>query len=52
MIGRFLRINRLKKNVYIDLITASKDQSLDEAVLESLENKANFDLAIYAGKRS
>jgi superfamily II DNA or RNA helicase len=43
--GRFLRINALKKNVFIHLIN---EGSVDEAVFESISNKQDFDLAIYA----
>ena len=43
--GRFLRINKLKKNVYIHLI--NKD-SIDEAVYQSIMNKQDFDIEIYA----
>lgn len=43
--GRFLRINALKKNVFIHLIN---EGSVDEAVFESISNKQDFDLAIYS----
>ena len=44
MLGRILRINKLKKNVYISLIV--KD-SVDEDVYSCIMNKRNFDIAIY-----
>lgn len=44
-LGRFLRINKLKKNVFIHLIN---EGSVDEAVFESISNKQDFDIAIYA----
>lgn len=43
--GRFLRANALKKNVYIYLIMR---KSMDLAVYRSMENKQDFDVAIYA----
>ena len=45
MLGRFLRINNLKKNVYIHLITQG---GVDEAVFHSIMNKQDFDIAIYS----
>lgn len=42
--GRFLRINKLKKNVYITITTSG---SVDEAVKKSIDNKQNFDAAIF-----
>lgn len=45
IIGRFLRINKIKKNVYIHLITQG---GVDEAVFESIMNKQNFDIEIYS----
>lgn len=44
-LGRFLRINRLKKNVYVHLVTAG---SIDESVYESIMKKQDFDMQIYA----
>jgi len=44
--GRFLRINRLKKNVYVHLIT--EGESLDRAVLDAILKKQSFDIAIYS----
>lgn len=46
--GRFLRINRLKKNVYIHLLN---EDSVDEGVYKSISKKEDFDIAIYAKKR-
>lgn len=45
MQGRFLRINALKKNVFIHLITAD---SIDEAVFASIMRKQDFQIEIYA----
>lgn len=45
MIGRFLRINKLKKNVFIHLLTKG---GIDEAVYASIQKKQDFDIAIYA----
>jgi superfamily II DNA or RNA helicase len=42
--GRFLRINRLKKNLYIYLISGE----IDAAVKESLDKKEDFHIEIYA----
>jgi len=47
--GRFLRINRLKKNVYVHLIT--EGESLDRAVLDAIKLKKDFDIAIYSRKQ-
>lgn len=44
MKGRFLRLNKLKKNVYINLIT--KD-GVDEAVNNAINKKEDFSIAIY-----
>lgn len=44
-LGRFLRINKLKKNVYIHLITAG--DSIDRAIYNAIMNKQSFDIAIY-----
>lgn len=43
IIGRFLRINKLKKNVYIHLVA----EGVDEAVYKSILAKQDFDIAIY-----
>lgn len=45
MQGRFLRLNKLKKNVYIHLVT--KD-GVDQAVYDSVMKKQDFDITIYA----
>ena len=42
--GRFLRLNKLKKNVYIHLVC----KGVDEAVFHSIMKKKDFDIAIYA----
>ena len=47
MLGRFLRINKLKKNVYLHLVTKG---GIDESVYKSIMNKQDFDIAIYAEK--
>lgn len=44
-IGRFLRIDRLKKNVYVHLVTTG--DSLDAAVAEAIKEKKDFDATIY-----
>lgn len=44
-IGRILRANRLKKNLYINLVVP---KSVDEAVDNSLTHKQDFDERIYA----
>jgi len=44
MLGRFLRINALKKNVYIHLIS----EGVDTEVYKSIMNKQDFDIAIYS----
>jgi len=47
--GRFLRINKLKKNVFIHLVTTNgDDKSVDEAVYESIMNKQDFHMEIFA----
>lgn len=43
--GRVLRINHLKKNVYIIMLT---EGSVDEAVWESIQNKQSFSEAIFS----
>jgi superfamily II DNA or RNA helicase len=43
-IGRILRSNNLKKNLYINLITKG---GVDERVDDSLNNKQDFDAALY-----
>jgi len=47
MLGRFLRINRLKKNVYIHLVTVG---SVDEAVYNAIMKKQDFDIEIFANQ--
>ena len=42
--GRFLRINKLKKNIYIHLVCSG----VDEAVYKSILKKSDFDVAIYS----
>ena len=44
-IGRFLRINKMKKNVYIHLVN---EGTIDEAVYKSIMKKENFDIEIYS----
>lgn len=47
--GRFLRANKLKKNVYIHLVTVTDEHdSIDEAVYRSIMKKQDFSLAIYS----
>lgn len=43
MCGRFLRINKLKKNAYIHLVS----EGIDTEVYKSIMNKQDFDIAIY-----
>lgn len=45
--GRILRANKLKKNLYINLVVRG---GVDEAVHKALENKSDFDERLYAGK--
>lgn len=45
--GRILRANKLKKNVYIFLLTKGK-QSVDAGVYQSYLNKKDFDVKIFA----
>lgn len=44
MLGRILRINRLKKNVYLHLLTPG----ISQAVYDSIMKKQDFDIEIYA----
>jgi len=44
MIGRILRINKLKKNVYISLVVKG---TIDHDVYKSILKKKDFDIAIY-----
>ena len=44
-IGRFLRGNKLKKNVYLPLVN---EGTIDHAVYQSILNKQDFDIAIYS----
>lgn len=46
--GRFLRANKLKKNVYIHLVTSG---GIDESVYKSIMKKQDFSIAIYAEER-
>lgn len=49
--GRFLRINKLKKNVYIHLITTSEEgETVDQAVFEAVMKKQDFSIEIFAEK--
>ena len=43
IIGRFLRLNKLNKNVYIHLVS----EGVDEAVYDSIMKKQDFSIAIY-----
>lgn len=43
ILGRILRLNKLKKNVYIHLLTSG----VSEAVYRSIMSKKDFDIAIY-----
>lgn len=45
MLGRFLRINNLHKNVSIHLVTAG---GVDQDVFNAIMSKQSFDMAIYA----
>lgn len=44
LLGRILRIDKLKKNVYLHLVC----DGVDTAVYNAIMSKADFDLAIYA----
>ena len=44
MCGRILRLNKLKKNVYLHLIS----KGIDEAVYNAIMKKQNFDIEIYS----
>lgn len=44
MLGRILRINKLKKNVYLHLVS----NGIDKAVYDAIMKKQDFDIAIYA----
>lgn len=46
--GRILRANNLKKNLYITLVARDKEDTVDEAVFEAIENKKDFSEAIYS----
>lgn len=48
MLGRILRLNKLKKNVYLHLVS----KGIDAAVYSAIMNKKDFDLAIYAHEHS
>ena len=45
-LGRNLRIDFLRKNFYLHLLTDG--DSMDQAVYDSIKQKANFDIEIYA----
>jgi predicted helicase len=45
--GRILRINNLKKNLYITLVA---DSEIDQAVYKSIENKTDFAESIYLAR--
>lgn len=45
--GRILRASKLKKNLYITLMARYPD-SIDVAIKNSINNKKDFDIAIYA----
>lgn len=47
-IGRFLRLNKLKKNLFIHLVAGP----IDQAVYNSIMNKQDFDIEIYAKRVS
>ena len=47
MLGRYLRINKLKKNVYIHLVTVG---GVDVAVYSAIMKKQDFDMEIYANQ--
>lgn len=49
MLGRFLRINRLKKNAYIHLVTTD---GVDKAVYDAIMRKQDFNIEIYAKTRT
>lgn len=50
-VGRFLRINKLKKNVYIHLVSTSTDHDgVDEAVYNSIMKKQDFDIEIFSNE--
>jgi len=47
--GRFLRANKLKKNVFIHLVSSTPEHDgVDEAVYASIMKKQDFSLAIYS----
>lgn len=48
MCGRFLRINKLKKNVYIHLVS----EGIDSQVYNAIMAKQDFDVAIYSQEHS
>lgn len=48
MLGRFLRINKLKKNVYLHLVASD---GIDEAVYQSIKRKEDFYVEIYASEQ-
>ena len=48
MCGRILRLNKLKKNVYLHLVS----KGIDTAVYNAIMKKQDFSLAIYADKHN
>lgn len=48
MRGRILRLNKLKKNVYLHLVT----KGIDTAVYNAIMKKQDFSLAIYANNKN
>ncbi len=48
MTGRILRANKLKKNVYIHLVS---DGEIDQAVYDSVKKKEDFSMAMYLKDR-
>lgn len=49
MLGRILRRNKLKRNVYLFLVVK---KSIDEEVYKSMMDKKDFDLAIYHDEKT
>jgi len=48
MCGRFLRINKPKKNVYLHMIGGE----IDREVYKAIKRKEDFNIEIYARKRN
>lgn len=42
--GRILRLNKLKKNLFIHLLSGE----MDKAIFDAIKNKENFDIELYA----